>query len=442
MRKERIILAIVLAAGMLFSCGKENPNFKDFRPGGEGSTNTRADNERTVSPETRWVHILYSAGYNSLYADLYEDIQDFAQGEIPGNTRNGDVLLVISRLTKDLTRDYNTPNPPVLIRLTREEGQETRMDTLKVWEANKAAASASFMREALEYVKDNFPAAGYGMVFSSHASGWLPSRYYSDPGQFDRSENESAMWSMGKRVFSAMPPIPEYDYPAVKSVGQDQGNPYSEIEIQDLPGAFPMHMNYLVFDACLMGCIEVAYELRNVCDMIAFSQTEVLSDGFDYTSMTSRLLEHNIQGICSDYFEFYNARTGQARSATISLVNCKALDNLADVCATLFAKYRDGLNAVVPGAVQGYFRYGRHYFYDLLDILLHSGINAEEAATLKNAIDASLLYKAATPRFIDFDIYMYSGYSMFLPAACPRADYLNNYYRTSISWNTRTGLLP
>ena len=53
----------------------------------------------------------------------------------------------------------------------------------------------------------------------------------------------------------------------------------SGIEIADLPGAIPMHLDFIIMDACLMGCVEVAYELRDKCDILIFSPTEILSSG-------------------------------------------------------------------------------------------------------------------------------------------------------------------
>ncbi|MBP5636771.1 MAG: hypothetical protein J6X25_04555 [Bacteroidales bacterium] len=422
MRKAFVIFAMMLVAGLSWSCKKYNPE------------------------ESRRVLILYSAGYNSLSSALRVDIDDFASGYVPNDKRKSDVLLVISRLRSDGDVKYTNGSSPVLIRITRKKGKETKMDTLKVWPSNSAMAEASFMREALEYVHDEFPAKGYGMIFSSHGSGWLPARYYSDPDSFDPPDE--SIWYIDKRGRKkyGMPPIPEDEYPAVKSLGQDLGSPYAELEIQDLARAFPMHMDYIILDACLMGCIEIAYELRNVCDILAFSPTEVLQDGFDYASMASRLLEQpksDVEGVCSDYFNLYNERTGAARSATISLVNCKALDRLADICAQLFSKYRSELDAITPASVQRYWRFERRYFYDLQDILLNCGINAEEASALQQALDACILYKASTPMFIsEFDITVYSGFSMFLPAACPKANYLKDFYRSNVSWNARTGLVP
>ena len=41
----------------------------------------------------------------------------------------------------------------------------------------------------------------------------------------------------------------------------------------------------LGFDACLMGGIEVAYELAGKCDRLGFSQAEVLAEGFNYKTL-------------------------------------------------------------------------------------------------------------------------------------------------------------
>ena len=58
------------------------------------------------------------------------------------------------------------------------------------------AADPSTLREVLGFVKDNFPAKGYGMVFSSHGSGWLPAGYYSEPDKFERAHSEKTQRSV------------------------------------------------------------------------------------------------------------------------------------------------------------------------------------------------------------------------------------------------------
>ncbi len=75
---------------------------------------------------------------------------------------------------------------------------------------------------------------------------------------------------------------------------------------------------------------------------------------------------------------------------------------------------------------------------DLKDILVKAGASEEDLEKFQNAIDASLLYKAATPAFLNIPINTFSGYSMYLPAN--GSTFLNNFYKT-LSWNTATSLV-
>ena len=52
-------------------------------------------------------------------------------------------------------------------------------------------------------------------------------------------------------------------------------------------------------------------------------------------------------------------------------------------------------------SIQGYFRQNRHYFYDLEDIFAKSGVSDADMAGLRNALSDCIMYKAATPFFIN-----------------------------------------
>ncbi len=81
----------------------------------------------------------------------------------------------------------------------------------------------------------------------------------------------------------------------------------------------------------------------------------------------------------------------------------------------------------------------RHYFYDLEDIFVKSGVPDEDLAPLRNALQNSIVYKAATPWFISsFQIKTYSGLSMYLPKAGTKI--LNTEYKNE-SWNKDVGLV-
>ena len=150
------------------------------------------------------------------------------------------------------------------------------------------------------------------------------------------------------------------------------------MNIEDFAAAIPMKMDYIIMDACLMGGIEVAYALKDKCDRIIFSQAEVMGDGLcEYDTMASRLLaggSPDYMGFCEDSYQHYAAPGASEPYTTISMIDCTRLDGLADVCAGIFSSCRSQLAAVKPGQVQGYFRFNKHWFYDLEDIFVKAGV--------------------------------------------------------------------
>lgn len=372
-------LSNILAAFLLLiltSCEPE-PAWDPYHDG-YGSESEKTD--RLPVNEKRHVLLLYSAGFNSLSSFLQEDIQDIRSGWLPSDSRNEDVMLIYSHA---VTRDYATPSSPVLFRVYKDSDGQVVNDTLVVYSKNTCSSSAGQLSEVLTYVKEEFPAKSYGMVFSSHATGYLPAGYYSSPSDYKFEWNMS--YRSGHRDALPKPvpyvePVRDPSLPTVKSIGQDLAGPSDarvsyEIELPEFAAALPMHMSYILFDSCLMGGVEVAYELREKCDFLGFSPTEVLSEGFDYRTLTTHLLspEPDLKAVCEDYYNQYASQTGAYQSATISLVDCRRIEGLAGLCADLFEKYRTGLGLIAPERVQQYYTYSKHWFYDLESIIFESG---------------------------------------------------------------------
>lgn len=393
------------------------------------------------------VLILYSAGYNSLRSYLYEDIQDLKKGFAPGKNDNR-IFLVVCHLSAS-RGDYSTVTYPQLIRIYNDKKNGVVLDTLKTYDGN--LSDKLNMNTILSDIKRQFPSKHYGMVFSSHASGWMPAGYYNNPDYFEPS------YSSGRKG-AAHPTLPEGTFPyndpdlatgepLTKSLTLTNGvSTATEMELVDFKDAIPMHLDYLLMDACLSGGIEVAYEFKDVCDRIGFSQAEILADGFDYKNIAGHLLgsqNADISSVVDDYYQQYAAKTDRTdRSATISLVDCAQLDALASLCGTLFAKYRSQLDNLDPGRVQRFYRYDKHWFYDFEDILVKAGINTEERNSLASALDRCIIYKAATEEFLKgyggFTIETFCGLSMYLP--CNGSAFLDSHYK-ELAWNKATGLV-
>jgi Clostripain family. len=423
MAKVRIILASLLA--LLFcSCERDGTDLTlSIGPYGD---------------ETRKVMLLYEAGFNSLGGDIANNIRALQDGYLPEKGRNDDVLLVFSHVTKSM-RKYTVETAPSMVRLYSEHG-EPRADTLKVWPVGTSVANAAMVTEVFDWVRETFPAAGYGAVMSSHATGWLPEDYFNNSKKYEGSlRGNSVSWSPRMRTFGQ-----EY---------YSSGSKVEEIEIKDLAAAIPYKLDYILFDACLMATVEVAWELRNVCDYLAVSPCEIPAAGFNYKTLAGHLLEPDVpdlEAVCKDYYAAYE--NNSTYGATITMLDCSRLDPLASACRTLFERYRSGILNLTGRNVQVYDRImgdkGFYAFFDIKDVLREAGASAEDLDLLQEALDEAIVYEAHTPRFIDVTLKRCCGLSMYLPAYPDyRKDiwhgtkFLDTFYKENVSWNTATSLV-
>ncbi len=405
--------------------------------GGNPGTRLETENDRKVL-------ILYAAGHNNLgYTSSFipKNIRDLTESWLPGNRINDDVVLVYSHISDRSLK----PSPSHLIRLYSDRDGTPVADTLVTYGENTISASAAQLNTVLSDIEVMFKSKSYGMIFSSHGSGYLPVGYYKSPSSYVFPELEPLSGREPFRLTAAPYVEPEHDpsLPMVKSVGDDtEGGLTYELDIRDFARAIPMKMDYIIFDACLMGGIEVAYELQGKCSTLGASQAEILAEGFNYKTLTKHLLQNrepDLQAVCEDYFIQYDTQSGAYRSATISMIDIDRLESLADVCRGIFAAHRDGLSEIEPNRVQRFYRFNKHWFYDLESIIMEAGAGPEEIEALHAALDECVIYKAHTPEILEqFSIETYSGFSMYLP--CNGSGELDKYYRT-LNWNKATELV-
>ena len=400
------------------------------------------------------VMILYSAGFNNLSPYLAQNVEDLTKGFVPGKN-DRDVLLVVSRRTlQNSTSNFKDETPPHLFRLYRQRDTVAR-EMLWSLPAGTTLIDKDVMRSFLSKIQDLFPAEHYGMVFSSHTNGWLPSGYYGNPAAF---QSRSGVRRMSGPIPAVIPDMDAPGFILTKSLGPEyynlpgsSANYAHEMEISDMAAAIPMHLDYLFFDSCLMGGVEVAYELKDVADKIGFSQAEVLAEGLNYRTAAGHLLQGtpDPEAVCRDYYLQYDAQSGVYRSATVSLVDCSRLGELAEACKPLFAKYRDAIRALDKKQVQGFGGSGKPWFFDLEDMLRQAGADAEERAVLRAALDRCVPYKATTGQYYSMfegiyggtvPVTAFCGLSMYLPGTSAGSDYLDNFYKT-LSWNKDAGLV-
>lgn len=389
MRKSIVIM--LMAALLLASCKPDGQN----------------------APPLHRVVIMYAAAYSNLSAAITQDINEMCDGMLP-TLNSGDVFVVYSH-TRPNAKSSNVQ--PVLFRAWRDKNGTAHRDTLTRYPITDISSTPEVMHKVLSEIQERYPAPHYGLMISSHGAGWLPVGY---------EEGKDG----GYNPFLATKEI---------CIENTTG---SGIDVNLLPDALPMKMDFILMDTCLMGCVEVAYELREKCGLLLFSPAEILSDGMVYTTMAQLLtnrVKPDVQTIAKQYFDHYQAQSGMYRSATITLTDCTKLEPLAQVCKKLTAKYRDSINALDHNTVQGYFyNESTHWYFDLKDIYVQAGATEEDIAELDHALEEAVVYYAATEKFFNLKLERICGLSMYLPYWDHNK--LNNFYRT-LSWNKAIDLI-
>jgi len=207
------------------------------------------------------------------------------------------------------------------------------------------SASAEVFSRVIADVIDMYPNAdSYGLLVFSHASGWLPQGVYN---VFASGKIPDLALSYSGNTPHSRSVIINGGYGHDESTygysGLTGSSPHSrsviidgneEMELKDFAGAIPDGVfDYIVFEACFMAGIEVAYELRNKAPLILASSAEIVDPGFApvYSSATARLMGVNLEGFGQRVFKhtLTYADNSPQRSATYSVIRTAALDALA-----------------------------------------------------------------------------------------------------------------
>lgn len=387
------------------------------------------------------VLIYYGMGYNNLSANLRQNLIDLQKDALPG--LHNDVAIVAFIHNVAVSGNFSVPNAPVLIRIYRALDGKPVMDTLRRYDDMAVSASPASVRRVLNDIREAFPAKHYGMILSSHGTGWVPGGYV---GNADIQPLSAERRSGPPQIYG-----PEGVWPETKTIGAQyssasQFDSFSTywLEVPEFAAAVPFHLDYLIIDTCLSGAVEVAWDLREVCDHLIVSPTEILSTGMGYSHLSTDMFasrEPDFASYCRKYYEHYNAQYGSRRSGTIALVETAQLPALAEAFAAVLDEHRDALNYYrLSNTVQRYF-YGSsslRYFYDLRDLAAALGASPDELARLDAALAAAVPVHYETDSFFDLPLERCCGLSTYIPD--PTRPQLNACYK-NLGWNQVVGLI-
>jgi len=182
-----------------------------------------------------------------------------------------------------------------------------------------------------------------------------------------------------------------------------------------------------------MGCVEAAYELRDKCDYLVVSPTEIMAQGMPYYMMMDELFNNRdkeavVKAVAEEYYNYYCTHTG---GCTIVALRQAQMEALANVMAQVISDNRDQIALLNRNVLQHYDRCDVNWMYDL-DQIVSLIAPQSQYLSFKTALDNAIVYKAATQKFLEISINHFGGLGMYLPIEdAPKL----NYHYKKLAWN-------
>lgn len=292
---------------------------------------------------------------------------------------------------------------------------------------SQIATDPAVMEEVFTDMQKIAPSDSYGLILGSHATGWMK----------------------GNSVQS-------------KAFGDDGGY---NIDIPDLANvlkkSFSEKLDFVLFDACMMGNAEVGYELKDVTSHCIASVMETPVYGFPYDQILPYLYTENIDysAVCHEFMSFNKTNN---LWGTCAVMDCSQMENLASAVKEKLSEWEDALSSVSMQNVQQYGVNSYKYFsYDVLDFFRELGRKSgivkttdlnEAIASVQSALNQAVIAKDCLFG-VDYDFEgltidgtRFCGIGMYIPKEVN--DYVpdniswnnwNDYYEQSISWYRAAG---
>lgn len=344
----------------------------------------------------------------------------------------------------------------VLFELKKQNGR-CLTDTLRRY-SDRPFTSRQWLTTLFSEVMTLAPASRYGMVVGCHGLAWVPVQGQRSArkrlGSQERIDEEDNLYKeerlleedrleRKKQGLSKDKPLPndlmhfEVQGPVTtRFIGGTY--PETQIETTDLADAMAdagLHTEYILFDACYMSSVEVAYKLKDVTHYLIASPTEVISYGFPYITMGKHLLgTPNYKGIADSFISFYSSY--YLPYGTVAVTDCTQLDALAAIAQQINAAAEEPTNAAsakqinaaaegklntatsgksAPNGVQIMDGYSPTLFYDLGHLMSLKNAGTVLNAAFAEQLDKTVPYKGHTDQYFTalkdapVDIKHYSG---------------------------------
>jgi len=290
---------------------------------------------------------------------------------------------------------------------------------------SQLSVDKNVMTQVLNDMISYSPTSRFGLIAASHGSAWTNSIFMS------RS--------------------------LTRSFGQDGKGTDNTMLIKDMADAMKAtgtKFDFLLFDACFMGTVEVCYDFRDVANYQIISVMEVPAYGFPYEVSLDYLYEGTVDGykkICQAYIDFYKQRYEKGNQAwgTIALIDSKEMEELAASVKNVFLDEnmkKTQIDQHFNGSeIEEYGRDGgREIAYDMKGIMMQMEEpllwNANKLDAFNTQLEKTVLYKGclenANPPRYSVKANQFCGLGMYFPQYYKEE--WNEFFKT-IDWYTAAG---
>lgn len=263
------------------------------------------------------------------------------------------------------------------------------------------------MRQVFRDMQDVAPSDSYGLIFGSHASGWLP-----------------ANTTINSKAF-----------------GDDGGYNINIPELSEaIRSGFSKSLDFILFDACMMGTAEVCYELKDVTHYCIASVMETPADGFPYDMLLGDLYASRIDfnAVCNKFIAFNKT---EGTWGTCASIDCSMMEELAAVVKAELVKNSDLFNGFDYTEVKQYGLRGEidytYFSFDLADFFRQFN-GGQIPSAIQSALNKVVVAKdcLSDSKYYPVDETRFCGIGMYYPKL---EKSWNPYYKASISWYQAVG---
>ncbi|MDE7407324.1 MAG: hypothetical protein K2M76_02790, partial [Muribaculaceae bacterium] len=325
-------------------------------------------------PEARTI-LVYMVANNSLghYDYDSDDITEMLTAAKAKAFNNGRLIVYRHR--------YNASQAE-LIEVTADG-----LKTLKNYDINKLSVSSERMSQVFADMKRLAPNEHYGLILWSHGSGWLENGVETasssgiSPLAFgDDERNGSENW-MNTSVLAQL--------------------------------TTPVGFDFIYFDCCYMGGIEVMYEMRNSTPYIVSSPTELPAYGMPYHKNLPLLfqLKPDLVGAAKNTFETYPTNTYMDVPCSMVVIDCAAINDLAIATKSLYSR---AVSLSSGYAAQYLSSAITCYYFDWEDYVKNIAASESDFTTWQTALNNAILYKATSSHVRYIPITRFGGLSTYI----------------------------